>query len=170
MKMLKICQVFSFVFKKLSAFWEQIKQYGYCIFKKQGSMVNHIQSRLLQHGHSCSSIPPRNSFSFLELPAAVPFNYVRTFTYHQNFWIPRFLLKLYIIKKMQGGSVGCFTSKVLVLKTCCMMWTEWVKVSSCLLTFMILFITDIPIHVNRHGDQQAILVQDIHCAVKGNVT
>jgi hypothetical protein len=149
--MLKICQIFSFVFKKLSAFWKQIKQYGYCILKKQGTMVNHVQSRLLQHGHSCSSIPSRNSyFQILELPTAVPFHYVKTFTYHQIFWIPRFLLKLYIIRKMQGGSVGCFTSKILILITCHMMWTEWVKVLSCLLTFMILDITDIPLYVNRH--------------------
>ena len=98
-------------------------------------------------------LPWTLTFSFLELPTAVPFHYVKTFTYHQIFWIPRFLPKLYIKKKMQGGSVGCFTSKILVLKTCCMMWTEWItKVLSCLLTFMILFITDIPIHINRHGD------------------
>lgn len=70
---------------------------------------------------------------------------------------------------MQGGSVGCFTSKILVLKTCCMMWNEWVKVLSCLLIFMILDITDLQIHENRHGNQQATL-EDIHYAVKENIT
>lgn len=56
-------------------------------------------------------LPVTLTFRFLELPTAVPFHYVKTFTYYHIFWIPRFLLKLYIIKKMQGGSVGCFTSK-----------------------------------------------------------
>jgi len=76
-------------------------------------------------------LPETLTFSFLELPTAVPFHYVKIFTYHQIFWIPRLFLKLYIIKKMQGGSVGCFTSKILLLKTCCMIWNEWVKVLSC---------------------------------------
>jgi hypothetical protein len=53
---------FQFWVQEIICLLEQIKQYGYLIFKNQSAKGNHVQSHFLQHGHSCSSIPPWNSY------------------------------------------------------------------------------------------------------------
>lgn len=147
-KMLKMCQNFNFVSKKLSTVWDQIKPYGYWIVKNQGPEVKSHKKDV------------QSSWTLLLQDSSQDLLHSAFWNYQQLFH--SIMLNCFLIVRpsvVQDPFLNykswrsCKVSLVAASPAnCCTTWTEWAEVLSCLLPFVMHYITDILIHVNRHGD------------------